>query len=131
MYLPRTRSFKQCPGTIPIEQALRGRSLCRRNVFLQDQFQERLETLANRLLGRGHRWLAVHIRRGDKACESKINFELSDSQIATRIMSQYAAWRCSGVFLCSDDAPLKKSLEASLSLDTSHGGPGIVVLGKL
>jgi len=62
----------------------------------------------------GCRWLAVHIRRSDKAIEAKVNFELKDSDIYDRIVAQCSYWHCGAVFLCSDDACLKQRLKASL-----------------
>jgi len=114
-------------GSIPQELASYGRALCRRTLALRESFADRVRSAAERFLGGGHRWLAVHIRRGDKACESKANFELSDDDLVVRISAQAVMWRCGGVFLCSDDAALKKRLTERLSTAVVDGGSGLVV----
>lgn len=107
------RGVIQDYGGIPAEQAARGRALCRRNVVLQPRFQEKLEQTMSSIFKSGKR-LAVHIRRSDKVIEAAANFELSDGGLLKRIVSQCAAWNMDGVFLCSDDASLKKRLAKSL-----------------
>lgn len=114
-------------GTIPDQQAARGRALCKRNVVPRERFLQRLRAVQEKLLPDTHRWLAVHIRRGDKACEAKANFELSNEDIFLRIGMQCHAWNCNGVFLCSDDAGLKKKLEVQLSTSVRSGGYGFAV----
>lgn len=109
-------------GGIPLENAKLGRDLCARFVQLRRHFHERLLELAANFLPNRHRWLAVHIRRGDKAIEAKVNFDLNDDSIMCRIVAQCRAWSCDGVFLCSDDAAMKERLTASL-----QSGPGLAV----
>merc|ERR1712232_552803 len=90
-------------------------------------FQAKVDKYMSRLLGRHLRWLAVHIRRSDKACEAEANFELSDADILRRICSQCKIWSCQGVFLCSDDAVLKRRLQVPLTNGTYNGGVKLAV----
>jgi len=101
-------------GTIPPAQATLGRALCRRWLALRTQFREKLEQKLVQLLGGGCRWLAVHVRRGDKGLEASVNIDLSDDQILGRIITQCSTWSCDGVFLCTDDAGLKERLAGSI-----------------
>lgn len=121
------RGVIQAYGTILPELAARGRALCQRMVCLKDGFRRKIIDATERFLGGNYRWLAVHIRRGDKACEAEANFSLSDEDLALRIVVQCYAWQCDAVFLCTDDAHLKKRLMHSLSLPVASGGYGIKV----
>jgi len=121
------RGVIQDYGGIPPHLAAHGRALCRRSVVLRERFTQRVQAAAETLLGGSHRWLAVHIRRSDKACEAKANLELTDDDIMLRIVAQCSVWCCDAVFLCSDDAALKQRLRARLSGSTESGGAGLVV----
>lgn len=114
-------------GVIPRHQASLGRALVRRTVALREKFAQRVKAVAEMLLGGGYRWLAVHIRRADKACEAKANFDLDDEDLLLRIVAQCAAWRCNAVFLCTDDAALKVRLTARLEASLAQGGAGLLV----
>jgi len=114
-------------GGIPQELASHGRTLCRRSIALCARFQRQLRDSADQLLGGGHRWLAVHIRRGDKAVEAKANFDLTDDELELRIAWQCHAWGCDAVFLCSDDASLKARLSARLTMGVADGGAALIV----
>lgn len=115
----RYRGVIQDYGGIPLEQAAHGRALCRRNIALQPRFQEKLEKTMASILTPGKR-LAVHIRRSDKVVEAAANFELSDEKLLQRIVAQCSAWQMDGVFLCSDDASLKKRLTRALDAAGLH-----------
>lgn len=121
------RGAIQSYGTIPTDLATSGRALCRRMIRLKENFEHKIAQAAERFLCNEHVWLAVHIRRGDKACEAQANFELDDERIALRISAQCAAWRCNAVFLCSDDVFLKERLINMLSAPYAHGGYGLRV----
>lgn len=114
-------------GSIPAHQAAQGRALVRKHVALRESFAQRLRSAMDSLLGGNRRWLAVHIRRGDKAIEAKANFELTDEDILLRIIAQCSAWRCNGVFLCTDDPSLKDRLKTQLETGIELGGPGLSV----
>jgi len=106
------RGVIQGYGSIPAHQAAQGRALCKRNIALRPKFQQKLQTVIDSLpFGRP---LAVHIRRSDKGCEAKANFELSDDRLLQRILQQCQAWGMNGVFLCTDDASLKQRLTNAL-----------------
>lgn len=121
------RGSIQNDGTIPLDLAASGRALCRRMIRLKDEFENKLAQASERFLGGNYCWLAVHIRRGDKACEASANFTLSDEAIAMRIFSQCVAWRCDAVFLCSDDVFLKQRLTDILSAPSASEGSGLKV----
>eukprot|EP00445_Apocalathium_hangoei_P009821 CAMPEP_0203870446 /NCGR_PEP_ID=MMETSP0359-20131031/18239_1 /ASSEMBLY_ACC=CAM_ASM_000338 /TAXON_ID=268821 /ORGANISM="Scrippsiella Hangoei, Strain SHTV-5" /LENGTH=657 /DNA_ID=CAMNT_0050789113 /DNA_START=106 /DNA_END=2079 /DNA_ORIENTATION=- len=114
-------------GSIPPAQAAQGRALVRRHVALREAFAQRLQGMISTLLGGGHQWLAVHIRRGDKATEAAANFLLGDEDLLLRIVVQCAAWRCTGVFLCTDDPGLKTRLRSRLEASPESGGAGLAV----
>lgn len=97
-------------GTISQMQASQGRALCRRWLVLRKEFREKLEQRISQLLVGARRWLAVHVRRGDKGLEASANIDLTEDQILYRVVAQCAAWSCDGVFLCTDDAGLKERL---------------------
>ncbi|CAE6918665.1 unnamed protein product [Symbiodinium sp. CCMP2592] len=106
------RGVIQGYGSIPAHQAAQGRALCKRNIVLRPKFQQKLQTVIDSLpFGR---LLAVHIRRSDKGCEAKANFELSDDRLLQRILQQCQAWGMNGIFLCTDDASLKQRLTNAL-----------------
>lgn len=107
-------------GSIPPKQAASGRALCKRNLVLCQRFEKKLASAASQLLSGGHRWLAVHVRRSDKACEAQANFDLTDMDIVMRIEAQCLAWRCDAVFFCTDDAALKTRLQALISTACSQ-----------
>lgn len=115
------RGVVQGYGGITRELASKGRALCRRNISLNDKTAAQLQKTYDHLLDGRLRWLAVHIRRSDKACEAKANFQLSDNQIMKRIYAQCQAWDCNGVFLCSDDAALKHRLTLALRAEGVAG----------
>ncbi|CAK0800426.1 unnamed protein product [Prorocentrum cordatum] len=94
-------------GAISPAKAAHGRELCRRSFVLQGAFEARIQAVASVLLGGGHRWLAVHVRQTDKGCEASANLELSEENVATRVVAQCGAWGLDAVFLCSDSAALK------------------------
>jgi len=101
-------------GGLTPECAARGRGLCRRNIALKADLLQRVRAAADRFLGGGRRWLAVHIRRTDKSVEAPVNFELNVENLVARIIMQCMVWQCDGVFLCSDDAALKQQLTVRL-----------------
>ena len=93
----------------------------------------------------------VHIRRSDKGCEAKANFELSDDRLLQRILQQppsqpslpralclslplsvscrCQAWGMNGVFLCTDDASLKQRL--TNALERTGQDPGRFLLSQI
>mmetsp|Transcript_119910 Transcript_119910/g.208198 ORF Transcript_119910/g.208198 Transcript_119910/m.208198 type:complete len:521 (-) Transcript_119910:242-1804(-) len=109
-------------GGIPPECCAHGRALCKRWIHLRPEFEVKLRELEHELLGQGMRWLAVHIRRGDKAVEAASNFALTDEAIISRIVLQCMVWHMDGVFLCSDDQKLKTRIEEQLSQYASPTG---------
>lgn len=114
-------------GFINEKLAEQGRALCARHIVLRSEFEQSLRRMMWKLLKGSYTWLAVHVRRGDKACEAAANFDLTEDAIASRIILQCNAWRCNAVFLCTDDAAMKKRLKAHLSADLAQGGPGLRV----
>mmetsp|Transcript_54692 Transcript_54692/g.122800 ORF Transcript_54692/g.122800 Transcript_54692/m.122800 type:complete len:342 (-) Transcript_54692:7-1032(-) len=106
-------------GTVSPALAAHGRALCEQWVELTPAFEMQLADVAASLFQpAGLRWLAVHIRRQDKHIESDANFAIGEGEMAQRIRKQCDAWMCKGVFLCSDDPKLKRSLRDSLSTGT-------------
>lgn len=114
-------------GGIPVQLAEYGRALCQRNLVLRDKFRMKVEAAIEQLLPRQYTWLAVHIRRGDKAVEAAVNFELTDDDLVSRIIQQCNAWHCDGVFLCTDDAALKERLQTRLEGNRAAHGDGFRV----
>eukprot|EP00929_Paragymnodinium_shiwhaense_P023990 TRINITY_DN14892_c0_g1_i10.p1 TRINITY_DN14892_c0_g1~~TRINITY_DN14892_c0_g1_i10.p1 ORF type:complete len:565 (-),score=111.46 TRINITY_DN14892_c0_g1_i10:339-2033(-) len=101
-------------GSISWELAQRGRQLCRQLIQPSPYIAERLAYYQAMLLGSGRRWLAVHIRRTDKACEAKSNLLLDDEAILRAILRSCHINNTTGVFLCTDDAALKARLTARM-----------------
>lgn len=114
-------------GGIPPDCAAHGRALCRRWIHLRPDFEAKLREHEYELLGGNLRWLAVHIRRGDKAVEAASNFTLTDEAIISRIVMQCMVWQMDGVFLCSDDCKLKARLEEQLTQYASPTGAALAV----
>lgn len=113
-------------GDIPPECCAHGRALCKKWIHLRPEFEVKLRELEHDLLGQGMRWLAVHIRRGDKAVEAASNFALTDEAIVSRIVLQCMVWHMDGVFICSDDQKLKSRIEEQLSQYASPSGAPLV-----
>lgn len=114
-------------GTIDPELASKGRALCNRWLVMLDEFRAKVEQHLAHFLNGGLRWLAVHIRRGDKGLEAMANIELTEKQILSRITAQCAAWHCDGVFLCSDDPELKERLSQMLRVSAGPRGVALRV----
>lgn len=116
------RGVVQDYGVIPPELAAYGRGLCKRNLALRDRFAAVLRAAAAKFLdgSPGSRWLAVHIRRSDKAVEAKANLQLTETEILERVLAQCRAWSCNAVFLCTDDAALKRTLIGKLEAAGQH-----------
>lgn len=68
-------------------------------------------------------WLAVHIRRSDKGCESPENLRLTPESIAQAVLATCHSWSCGGVFICSDDWDLKLRVQKLVEA----GGVPVVV----
>eukprot|EP01050_Picozoa_sp_SAG11_P034748 SAG11_NODE_12409_length_705_cov_0.902640_1_plen_66_part_01 len=61
-------------GPITEQLAREGRQLCSRSIAIQTPIELELRRLRRVLFGSGQRFLAVHIRRTDKASEAIANF---------------------------------------------------------
>lgn len=109
------RGVMQGYGGIPKSFAAYGRAFVRETIALRVEFARRLHGAIDQILGSRCRWLAVHVRRSDKGVEAEANMRLTDGDILERVIRQCIAWRCDGVFLCTDDADLKTRSRVGLT----------------
>ena len=91
------------------------REMVTRYLRLNPDFQTSVSNSANTLFVHDTRYLAVHVRLGDKEHEAPQNFTLTlDTMV--RVIKQTAIdfSQCSGIFLCTDDRELKANLRNAL-----------------
>eukprot|EP00746_Dinoflagellata_sp_MGD_P053062 gnl/MRDRNA2_/MRDRNA2_234183_c0_seq1.p1 gnl/MRDRNA2_/MRDRNA2_234183_c0~~gnl/MRDRNA2_/MRDRNA2_234183_c0_seq1.p1 ORF type:complete len:375 (+),score=52.73 gnl/MRDRNA2_/MRDRNA2_234183_c0_seq1:129-1127(+) len=108
------RGTCQKSGILRPDDVARGRLLCQRFLWPQAVLLGLVQDFINKHLSSNERWLAVHVRRSDKAQEAPANLLLTESEIQNKVTAVCNLWGCRGILFCSDDGSLKKLVQRNL-----------------